>query len=149
MKILTATCILLAFCIFASCDEDPVELKKKAPPNYSGTFLMADTLQPGGTCMLPVPPGASEDVVVWNDSIQFAGLLGSWDAATLRGQGTHGPVYIQVDPGCTAFYNITFDITYVDVDHFYGTWHVVYNYPGGCTPSYTCSYTYNIGGTRP
>ena len=148
IKIFTVICILLAFCIFTSCDVDPVEPKKKAPPTYSGTFLMADTLI-ASTCMNPVPPGASVNVTVRNDTIIFAGFYGTWDATALRGQGYNGPIYVPIDQTCTAMYFVTFYITYLDEDHFYGIWEVQYNYHLPCSPHYTCSYTYKIGGFRP
>ena len=149
MRILTVICVLLAFCIFTSCDDDPVELKKNPPPpDYSGTFLMADTLVTS-TCMLPVPPSASEDVTVRNDTIIFAGFYGTWDASELRSYGTSAPVTILISPpDCYGHYTVTFDITYLDEDNFYGTWLVAYTYDVGCG-SNPCSYLYNIGGTRP
>jgi hypothetical protein len=147
LKIVTVISILLAFCIFASCDDDPVELKKKTPPNYSGTFLMADTLIIS-TCTNPDPPDSVEHVAVRNDTIIFAGFYGTWDASTLRGEGSQGPIYVPIDQTCTAQLFVIFNITFLDEDRFYGTWEVQYNYHRPCIPSYTCAYTYKIGGTR-
>ena len=148
MRILTVICVLLAFCIFTSCDDDPVEPKKKAPPNYSGSFIMADTLI-SSSCSFPVAPGTIEDVTVRNDTIIFAGFYGTWDASELRGYGTSAPVTILISPpDCYGHYTVTFDITYLDEDNFYGTWLVAYTYDVGCG-SNPCSYLYNIGGTRP
>jgi hypothetical protein len=141
--------ILLAFLAASGCDDNPVVPKKKSPPppDFSGTFLMADTLV-SSTCQFPVGPGTLEDVTVWGDSIKFAGFYGSWDGAAKRGQGTDGPFTVPINPpDCWGYYTVMFDITFLDVDHFYGTWQIGYTYDVYCWTN-PCSYLYKIGGTR-
>jgi hypothetical protein len=148
MKLFTVICILLAFCIVVSCGDDPVELKKKMPPSYTGTFLI-DTTMVANSCNFPVTPDTIENVTVRNDTIIFAGFYGTWDPSTLRGVGTTGPVTVPIIvPSCNGYYTLTFDITFTHVDSFTGTWHVDYTYDFGCPDNTPCSYDCDLAGVR-
>ncbi len=147
MRMFLSFLTILALLALTGCGDDPA--KPKPQPTYSGTFIIADTLS-FNDCAIPAPLGYSVNVTVAGDSIVFAGFHGSWDPVEKRGQGVSPEVTVPVTPPtCNAYYTVTFDITYTDYDHFYGTYRADYTKDPTCPNPDPCYFEYRIGGTRP
>ncbi len=141
--------LLVALMLSAGCfgkDDGP---SGTSTPNYSGSFMLADTLD-HNSCAVPAPLGAVVNVVVTGDAITFAGIAGTWDTQTLRGEGATAPttVPINIQDDCYGTYVASYAIQYSDPDSFVGTYDVTYTYTAGCGAP-DCDYGYRIGGRRP
>ncbi|NIM20781.1 MAG: hypothetical protein GTO51_11220 [Candidatus Latescibacteria bacterium] len=148
MRRLIIYLVVLPLLMTASCGDDPTE-PEDSNPNYNGIFLISDTLD-YSSCSITAPLGVSVDVTVVGTTITFAGFAGIRDPVDTRGYGATPETTVPIDPNnnCFGYYSITFDITYTDVDNFYGIYHVDYRYSPECQAP-DCSYEYRIGGTRP
>ena len=140
---------LIVGLFYLGCFGDDDGPSGAANPDYSGSFLVADTLEIN-SCAVPAPLGAQVAVDVSGTAITFAGIAGTWDPDALHGAGSSGPTTVPINPAqdCYGTYVASFDIVFDDEDHFRGRYTVDYSYTAGCGAP-DCGYAYRIGGTRP